>query len=379
MHLRPILAALLSLGLTLGCGGGAGSSRPAPPTGNLTLRFGADSFPGYDQAIVSLEKVEASTDGTNWSALGNIKATFDLMALQNGRSAVILPATSVIAATYTQLRITWATVNYQVAINMPAYVVPSGGVGQLLSMPVTTVVNGPVTIPANGNVIAQIMLSGQQAVQIRAGTTTTFQATGSAYDLAATARITGLLSQGITSLSGMEVLAETVDGSGLATVQRRAFTDAFGNYILEGLPTGSLYFVVAQPASAILAFPAVATSPVNATAATTYTANLVFSAPQTPGSLTLIITPPSTPTQGTWGELRQNLSTGGVGSQILIVRSQTVATDLAQDLVGFVGLAPGTYGVTAQRSTSGATPVMKTGTQVLVSAGGIATTTLTFP
>ena len=198
---------------------------------------------------MSLEKVEATTDGAGWVPLGNVKATFDLMQLQNGHSAVILPATTVNAGTYTQFRITWATVNYQVAISLPAYVFPNGGTGQILSMPVTTVVSGPVTVPANGNATAQIMLSGQQAVQVRAGGASpyAFQATGRIYDPAASARITGHLGEGATALPGVEVFAETMDGVGVATIQRRAFTDASGNYALEGLAMGSLYFVVAQP------------------------------------------------------------------------------------------------------------------------------------
>jgi hypothetical protein len=375
-----ILASLVSMGLMLACGGGS-SSRPAPATGNLTIRLGSDSFPGYSQVVVSLEKVEGSVDGTTWTALGNVKATFDLMALQNGHSAVVLPATAVPPATYAQFRLTWATVNYSSAILLPAYAYPSGGAGQQLTMPaaLVMVVNGPVTVPTNGSAIAQIMLSGQQAVQSRAGGLYTFQATGRAYDLAASARITGLLSQGATALSGVEVLAETIDGSGLATLQRRAFTDAFGNYTLEGLPMGSLYFVVAQPASATLAYSAVAAAPVNATAATTYLVNLAFSTPQSPGALTLTLTPPSTSTQGTWGELRQTLLTGTSGSQTLIVRSQTMDTGLTQDQTGFLGLFPGTYGVTAQRSTAGAAPILKTGTQWLVTTGGTVMASLTFP
>jgi hypothetical protein len=379
MHVRPILAALVSLGLTLACGGGASSRSTPAPAGNLAIRLGSDSFPGYTQAVVSLEKVEATSDGANWVLLGNVKTTVDLMALQNGHSAVILPATSVRAATYTQFRLTWATVNYQSAINQPAYVVPGGGVGQLLAMPTTTVVQGPVSVQAGGNVTAQIMFSGQQAVQSRATGTYTFQSTGRVFDLAASATLAGHAADGATPLAGVEVFAETVDGTGLATVQRRAFTDGSGNFTLEGLPTGVLYFVAAQPAGASSSYAAVASTPVDATAATTYTANLAFSTPQTPGSLTLTITPASTSTQGTWGELRQALPTGTVGSQILIVRSQTVATGLTQDQAGFLGLAPGIYGVTTQRSTSGGTPVAGAGTQVQVSAGGTATATVAYP
>lgn len=379
MHPRPILAALVSLGLMLACGGGDSSHATPAPVGNLTIRLGSDSFPGYSQAVVSLEKVEATTDGTNWVLVGSVKTTVDLMALQNGHSAVVLPATSVRPATYTQFRITWATVNYQSQINQPAYVVPSGGAGQLLAMPATTTVPGPVSVVANGSVTAQVMISGQQAVQLRAPGTYAFQATGRAFDLAASATITGHAGDGATPLAGVEVFAETVDGTGLATVQRRSFTDASGNFILEGLPTGALYFVAAQPAGISSSYAAAASAPVNATAASAYAADLAFSAPQTPGSLTLTLTPASTSTQGTWGELRQALPTGTAGSQILIVRSQTVATGLTQDQTGFLGLAPGIYGVTAQRSSSGGVPVSATGSQVQVSAGATATPSISFP
>lgn len=379
MRLRPFLASLFCLVLLWACGGGGGGARSVP-SGTLTLRFGSDSFPGYAQAVVSLEKVEASSDGVTWIQLGSVRATFDLMQLQGGHSAVIVPAARVDAGTYTQFRLTWAAVNYQSESRQPAYLVLEGGVERFLSMPATTLVGGSVTVTAGGTTTAQVMLSGQQAVQVRSGLAApyVFQATGRVHDTAATARITGSLLDGTTPLAGAEVFAETVDGTGLATLQRRAFTDAAGTYTLEGLPTGSLYFVVSQPAAAASAYAAAAAAPVNATAATTYTANLAFGAPQTPGALTLTITPASSPSQGTWGELRQTLATGS-GSQTLVVRSQTVATGVAQDQAGFTGLAPGTYGVTVQRSTSGGTPVMKTGTQVLVSAGATATSTVSLP
>jgi hypothetical protein len=382
MRVRLIPASLLCFGLMLACGGGGGTSYSVVPTGSLTLRFGSDSFPGYDQAVVSLEKVDGSPDGSTWVSLGNVQATVDLMMLQNGNSVVILPATKVNAGTYKQFRITWATQTYPSSAYYPAYVYPSGStLGQALSMPTTTVVSGVVAVPAGGNTTAQIMLSGQQAIQIRASTnggTYTFQATGGAYDLGSSATITGHLEYGTTPLTGAEVFAETVDGTGLATIQRRAFSGNSGNYVLEGLATGSLYFVASQPAGAINAYPAAAL-PVNASTATTYTANLAFAAPQSPGSLALTITPPSSTIQETWGELRQALSTGSGSSANLIVRSQTVTTGQYQDQVGFSGLAPGFYGVTAQRSTSGATPVMKTGTTLQVSSGGLVTPTLSYP
>ena len=383
MPFRRMLAPFLLLAATLACGGGGSTSWGGAPSGTLTVRFGTDSFPGYDQAVVSLEKLEGTTDGSNWIPLGNLQATYDLMTLQNGNSVKILPATSVPAGTYSQFRITWATKNYQSLINLPAYVVPSGGSGQPLTMPITTVISGPMTVPTGGSAIAQIMLSGQQAVQARAGTSPfTFQATGQVYDTTKVLTVTGHVSDGATSLPGVEVYAETLDGTGLATIQRRAFSDASGNYTLEGLPTGSstAYYVVGQPAGLSSAYGAVASAPLSATSATILTANLAFSGPTAPGALTLTITPPSTSTQGTWGELRRTIATGASGFAILIVCSQTATTGASQDQVYFTGLAPFSYGVAAQRSASGGVPVMKSGSFVTVSAGSTTTPpTLSYP
>ena len=379
MRIPTCAVLLVSLALVLGCGGGS-TDRPAPATGTLTLRLGTDSLPGYSSVVVGVEKVEASTDGSNWTTLGNVKKTVDLVALQNGNAASLLAATTVNPTTFSQFRITWATVNYQSTISVPAYIIATGGAQQVLIMPTTSTVSGPVTVGSNGAVVAQIMLSGLQAVQTRAGFGATFLAQGAAYDLAASARITGKVLDGTSPLVGAEVFAETVDALGVATLQRRSFTDATGTYALEGLPLGYVYFVVSQPAGVTSAYPATSTTPVNATTATTYTANLAASSPATPGSLNLTLTPASTVTQGSWGELRQAVTTGTSGSQILIVRSLTAATLAANDQVLFQGLTPGFYGVTAQRSAAGAVPVMKTGTQVLVSAGGSpSSATLSYP
>ncbi|WP_306590280.1 DUF4382 domain-containing protein [Geothrix sp. 21YS21S-4] len=378
MRIRSLLASLLSLGLTLACGGGGGAPNRSSAVGTLTVRLGSDSFPGYTSAVVSVEKVEGTVDGATWISLGNVKTTYDLLALQGGNSVALLSSVQVTAATYSQFRVTWATVNYQSGSRQPGYVILNGGNDQLLSLPTTTVIKGNVAVPSGGSATALLMLSGDQAVQLHAGSGYQFQATGRAQDLAATARITGKIAAGATNLAGVEVLSETVDGTGLASIQRRALTDASGNYILEGLPVGSVYFVVAQPAASAL-YAAAAAAPVNATLAATYTADLGFSTLQTGGGLTLTITPGSTSSQGTWGELRQTLATGSTGFQTLIVRSQTVATGVAQDQAGFEKLAPGLYGVTVQRSTSGGTPVAKKmDTQASVSAGGTAIATVSY-
>jgi hypothetical protein len=345
------------------------------------LRLGSDSFPGYDQVVVSLEKVEASRDGNSWVPLGDVKATFDLMAIQGGQSVLILPATRINTGTYTQFRITWATTNYQDQTRQPSYVTPTGAAtGLILTMPATTVVTGAITISDSVTTMAQIMLNGQQAVQERAGVQPfRFTATGQVHNLGATATIAGKVTDASGPLAAVEVFAETVDGLGTATLQRRAFTDAAGNYTLEALPKGSTYFVVAQPSGTSANYHAAAGNPVDATAATSYPMNLVFASPVIPGDLNLTISPASTDTQVTWGELRQALPTGTAGNQFLIVRSQTATSGIAQDQIGFLGLAPGLYGITAQRTTSGGAPVMKVGPSITINASATTNTTLSYP
>jgi len=165
--------------------------------------------------------------------------------------------------------------------------------------------------------------------------------------------------------------------------QGLAWWDFYGGHCVcaTGHSHPKVVKALADQAASLLFYSAAAALPVNATTAATYTAkNLSFGAPQAPGSIALTITPGSGGTQGTWGELRQNLSTGGTGSQMLIVQSQTAATSLSQDLVAFAGLAPGFYGITTQRSTSGAAPVMKVGASLqAVSSGGLLTPALSYP
>jgi hypothetical protein len=381
MRTRLLMIPLMLLSLAFGCGGGGGTFGGSVPTGTLTVRMGTDSFQGFDQVVVSLEKIEASTSTSGWITLQTVQTTYDLMALQNGHSA-ILTSLPVPPGTYTQFRLTWATVNYSDGGSLPSLVKLAGSVTrQPMSMPMVTVIPGPVTVPDGGNTTAQIMFSGMQAVQSRAGGSVlyTFQASGQAFDLGASARISGHLGDGSTPLVGAEVFAETVDGASVPTIQRRALTDASGNYTLEALPTGAIYFVVSQPGGSLSAYGALASAPVNAISPTAYTADLSFTSPQTPGALTLTITPPSTAIQGTWGELRQILPTGSSGYQSLIVRSQTVATGITQDQVGFTGVAPGVYSVAAQRSTSGGTSVPKYASlQQSVAAGGTTPVSLSY-
>jgi hypothetical protein len=379
MRTLLITAALLCMGLTMACSGG-GSTPPPPSTGQLTIRLGSDSFSGMNKVLVGIDKVEGSADGANWIAFGSIKKSYDLMTLQNGQSAVVLPATAVPPGSYSQLRITWAKVNYEapkpgLPPSPSAYVIPKLGTGDApgatLTMPDTTIVPGTVTVPSSGSATAQIMLSSQQALQSRISPGMTFQATGKFYDVATAAKISGQLKD-ITvpgspvPMPGVEVLAESLDGNFNPLILRRASTDGSGNYALEALPTGVPYFVVAQPvvyqsASLFTSYAATAAAvPTSGLPANALVANLTSFAQPSYGSLKLTVTPVSTANQATWGELSQSFVVDFSGKgQVLIVRSAPVVSELAQDWITFEGLPLGWYGVAAQRTTLGGTPAKK--------------------
>lgn len=377
---RPLVLPL-ALGLALGCAG-TQSATSTTGTGGLTLSLGSDSFPGYAHVWVSERKLEGSLDGATWTDLGALTGSFDLMALQNGNSATLLAGGSVAAGTYHYFRITWAAVNYADASLPPAYVETAAGLTADLGMPTTTVVAASVAVAANGSTAARIMLSGQQAVQARTSTSATsftFQATGQAYDLASCARVTGHAGTSSADLEGVEVFVETVDSAGTASILRRAASDAAGAFVLEALPTGGLYYVVAQPASAGTAYPAVASSALNADSATTYPLTLSFASPSAPGTVVLTVTPASGSAEATWAELRQSLSTGGVGTQTLITRAQTAATSTPLDTDGatFTGVYPGSCTVTAQRSSGTATTSATSAAQA-VAAGASTSVSLAY-
>ena len=387
MKIHRNLGPILALGLMVGCHGG-GSSAPPPVPGTLKLILGTDSLVGYANVVVGVEKVEWSADGSHFNALGIVQKTFDLVPMQNGQGptlGVLLPAVSINPVTITKFRITWATANYNTGdagLLPAAYVRIDAKNSGRLSMPLTTTVSGTVAVTSSNTTQAEIMLSGQQALQARGGLGAqpySFQPTGAVYDLASAANITGVLTSGTPPLplGNVEVYAET--GSGLtASIVRRSFSDPkTGAFTLDALPTGQLYFVVAQPGASLVplagapavAYKALASLAVNATSAINYPiATMSFVSPISVASLAYAITPPSAGTECTWAEVRDSL---GIGDPLspnpltLIVRSLGVASFPTQDTVAFAGIGTNSraagpfYQVRILRSVAGATPITK--------------------
>jgi len=363
------------LACSLGCTSASSDGSNSITSGSLVVQFGSDSFPGYSNVVVGVESLEISRDGSSWSSLGSIQKTVDLMGLQNGNPSTLINGLSVPTGTYHYFRVTWATTNYADITSQPAYLVTTSATKGLLAMPKTTVLTGTLTISNQTASIATLMLDGTQAVQAKYNLNATqpyyFQPTGSFVDRAQSAKVTGKITGSASiALSGVEVYAETTNGYGDASICRRALTDANGKYTLDALPTGVAVYIVAQPAGTSVSYPAIAEM-TTLSAGGSYALDLGSTSNLSPGSINLTITPASTSSQGTWGELRKSVMIPSAGtSAYLIVRSQTAVSGVSQDQVSFAGVAPGAYSYTSQRSTSGAAPLMKVSSAEAVLASG---------
>jgi len=369
--------------LLLGCGGsGSGPVRGGSNSPKLTVLLGSNSDSDLEQAVLSVEKVEISTDGATWASLGTPKATYDLMALQGGREAVLISEAPVTAGTYT-FRLTWATTNYADGTKLPAYVDPVVGSGTALSMPVSTIFQGTVTVPSSSQATTRLAINPSTSILRLQGATTSyvFTSEGSTLDTAELATIKGTVHSGGAALAGAEVFAEVIDGLNNPRIVQRAFCDASGQYTLNALParlggSPTSIYVVAMPSSAAQAFSAQGVGPVVLGTPGVVEAgkDLDFSGLSTSASISLTVTP-QTPLGGlTVAELRQTLAFG-TSSQYVIVRSHGTTIGTSEDTYGFGGLGGGTYGVVATRGLA----VKASLSQVRVNPGDSASLTLTFP
>jgi hypothetical protein len=318
--------------------------------------MGSDGLPDYTHAWVTVDKVEVSGNGSSWATLSTTKKSVDLEALQNGHPVTLFSNVSAGAGTISYVRLTWGTVAED-ASQGANFLTDSAG-SHALAMPTQSVLDTSITISSGQLTTGQIMISATRAIQLRSttsgGTTYDFQPTGDGHDLSSCATITGTVSVGGSARSGVQVFAQTLDGSLEPSICRGAVTDSNGTFVLEALPrsSSSYYYLVAQPCETGSAYLAQFAA-VMASSSSTYTQDLAFTSATSPGAMELTVTPVSSSSQATWVELRQTFS-----NQALIVRSHPV-TSATYDTVEFAGLYPGTYSVAAWRSTSGGTAVKK--------------------
>lgn len=369
-----------SLLLGLACGGGGGGTSVARPTGQLTILLGADGQKDWSSISVGIDRIEASAGSGPWVTVAQPNATLiDLVKLQNGQEQEVTTRASLPVGTYS-LRITWSPTAVAMAVGDSTL--------RILQMPTPSTTLGTLTIAPGAETRAFLMLDSTRAIQTyNDGITTSylFLPHPQALDSARCGEIAGRVMVGTTPLAGQEVLAEVVDGQGLATIQRRVFTDADGAFHLRALPAsqGSLtvqYFLVCMPrTSADAAFPAKGVGPVGLTSGgLTAGQDFLFTGNTSAvGSLQATFTPPSPKGISTVADLRQSIPFTAT-TQYLIVREAPASRTPASDARTFGQLPTGYYGVNGSRlSTPIATVTSQS--QAAVAEGATTTLSLAFP
>lgn len=387
MTIRILAAVSLPLLLLAGCGGGSSSSGPS--NGSVSLSLGADSTLDWSQIVMGVEEIDASTDGSHWSAVATPRRTFDLLKLEGGSPITLASQAQLAPGTY-RFRIVWATTNYDNGVFLPAYAYPAGSAtGIPLTMPSSTILPGSVSVGAGQAVNLLAMLDSASSVQSFQGASTQvfFQPSPGLFDTTCCTFSGSLVDGGGQPLSGAEVFAEIIDGTGTPHLMRRALTRADGTFLLDGLPASlsgvqaSYYFVAMPVAGSGSSYPAVAAGPVLATPGGQISAPQMVAAASslTTGELDASFTPETPSGQGTFADLRQSVNVGS-SSPFLIVRANAVGTVVSTgDSYAFRDLPPGSYGVNALRFTpnGSATGSATSPSLVVVNAGATSSVNLT--
>ncbi len=283
---RTLASAALAFALITGCNS---------TSGNATMSVHLVDGPSLEYSALNLHivKVEISKDGEGWITLGTPDVTVNLLSLTGGVDETLVDGASIPAGTYGQMRLILGDGN---TITTPDGTFPlkvPSGLQTGVKLPVNFVVAPDTTkdvfidFDAHRSVFVHEAGASQQYI---------LRPVVRAYDKVVTGAVKGVLTDAATAapLAGVEVMAETLDTSGNATVQRTATTATDGSYVLDLLPVGGSYWVVAQPrvastayqAGAAGAFPITEAVPVVSTGT-----NLAFSKVESPGGLSGTITP----------------------------------------------------------------------------------------
>ena len=372
------VAAALGLALLVACGGSSSSGS----TGAMNVHLVDGPISGYQEINVDIQSVEIS--GSNgWITLGTPNRTLNLLNLTGGVSETLASGATLPAGHYQQMRLILgpgSTVKLSDGTVQPLKV-PSGmqsGIKLIVSFDVAAGTTSDVWIDFDAAHSIQVIQAGASGQYL-------LRPTIRAFDRTVTGSIHGTLTDGATAagLPGAMVYAETLDGSGHATIARTTVTDANGAYTLDLLPVGSTYYVVSQPvvgatptaydAQASDAFVLSGMSPV-------FTYHAAFTADAATGTVSGGVTPVASSAQSDAVNLLQSLVTPASGTFTFIVGSGLVTVGTSTETYAFSHVPAGAYSVQAVRSTlnlDGTTTVTTSTVQpAVVTAGATVTVDL---
>jgi hypothetical protein len=346
--MRSTMLGILGAGaltLFLACGGGDSGSGMA--TINVKLVDGPIN--GFSEINLNVQKVEIAGEA-GWITLGTPNRTINLLSLTGGVSATLANGATVPAGHFTQMRLVLGSGN---TIKLADGTVADLTTPSAMQSGIKLIVNFDVQPGTTKDVVIDFDAAHSiQVVQTGASSKYILRPTIRAVDVLATGSISGTFTDGSgAALGGSEVTAQVLDASGNPTVVRRTSTGADGSYILDLLPVGGAYYVVAQPVVGGQSFAAKASGAFTISSASptfVYDASFV-SAPAT-GGVNGTITPTAGTDQHDVVELLQTLAPGGLGSATFVLRSGVTVVAVAETY-GFSLVPTGTYFERATRNT----------------------------
>jgi hypothetical protein len=178
-----------------------------------------------------------------------------------------------------------------------------------------------------------------------------------AFDRVVTGAVKGTLTDAATQapLPGVEVMAETLDDAGTPSVARSTVTGTDGTYVLDLLPVGGAYWVVAQPRVATVAYQAGAAGPFNVTAdAPVVSSSLAFAKADATGAVDGTIAPVPTSDASDEVTLLGTIPVSAVNHAFVLRGTPGTVSGGAETYA--IDLLPvGTYSLFVTRATSDAT------------------------
>ena len=368
------------LALLVACSGSGSGGGSNVPYGTMNVHLVDGPISDYQEINVNIQTVEIAS-GSGWITLGTPNKTINLLNLVGGVEETLASGATLPAGSYGQMRLVLGTGNTVKLADgsVQPLKVPSGmqsGIKLIVNFDVAAGTTKDVWIDFDAAHSIQVVQAGASGQYI-------LRPTIWAFDKLVTGSIHGVLTDSATSagLAGATVYAETLDGSGKASIARSTVTDATGAYTLDLLPTGATYYVVSQPNTGTTATPKVydaKSSDGFALSATTptFTYSAAFTANASIGGVGGGLTPVATSSQSDLVNLLQSLTTSS-GSHTFIVQTKMATVGTSTETYAFTTVPIGTYSVQAVRTTLNLDGTTTTTTSTVQPATVTASTTTT--
>ncbi len=369
-HLSKLIAFLAALAAA--CGSGSGG------TATMSVHLVDGPSSDYKHVFLDVREVSIHSESDGWVVLGTPGKVIDLLALTGGVAETLADGASLPAGHYAQMRLLLGARNSVQLTDgtTEPLVVPSGmksGVKLDVSFDVAAGTTRDVFIDFDARRSVFLHAAGNSGKYL-------LRPVVRAVDRVVTGSIAGLLTEDLPAplpLAGVTVTAQTVSG-GVPTVMRTTTTAVGGSYLLDLLPVGATYHIVAQPVVGPTSYSARASGGITLTASVpTATQDLAFTAAAASGTLGGTIAPPVGAEETDLVSLVQSLVVAVGVTQPLVVRVEPGSFDGVSESYSFGGLpTAATYSAVVSRlgDDGAGNPVSSTGAPVTVTVSSSATT-----